>query len=241
MSLDDVARATKISHRILQHIEANRFACLPLGIVTKGYLRAYATSVGLDGEQIVREYIGQRFGAAGEKLPIARVLRVERDRSARQLGFLVGEVSAIVLAVVVYSSFVRSDGPLRPGPAGVAMRSSPPGATAVPERIHDVSPAPSGAGLKAEEEEQGGLRLEIQANGPCWVSATADDRRVLRRLLVVGDREIITAKEHVVLHVGDPGTFVYRLNGAPGRRLGPAATPVIVRITDANYETFLVG
>lgn len=41
------------------------------------------------------------------------------------------------------------------------------------------------------------------------------------------------------MRVGDPAAFVYWLNGALGRPLGPPGEPVTVRITEDNYETFL--
>ncbi len=70
------------------------------------------------------------------------------------------------------------------------------------------------------------------------MSATADDQVVLYRLLKSGDRVVATARERLVLRVGDPETFEYWLNGVPGRRLGPPGKPVTVQITEGNYETY---
>src|SRR6266699_1240769 len=56
LSLDDIARATKISHSVLRALEANSFEEVPGGLFTRGYLRAYAAEVGLNPEIIVEAY-----------------------------------------------------------------------------------------------------------------------------------------------------------------------------------------
>src|SRR5438876_624659 len=50
---------TKISPRSLRAIERNEFDRLPGGVFTRGFLRAYAREVGLDPEEIVRQYVAE--------------------------------------------------------------------------------------------------------------------------------------------------------------------------------------
>ena len=94
--------------------------------------------------------------------------------------------------------------------------------------------------LPATARDATGLHLEIRPTGSCWVSATADGQLVLHRLLQSGENVTIKARDELVLRVGDPRTFVYRLNGSPGRRLGRAPQPVTVHVTEDTYETFLI-
>src|SRR6201989_3190588 len=56
LSLDDIAHTTKISPTVLRSLENNAFAKVPGGLFTRGYLRAYASNVGLDPEPIVAAY-----------------------------------------------------------------------------------------------------------------------------------------------------------------------------------------
>ena len=58
ISLDDVSNVTKISARMLQAIENERFDQLPGGVFNKGFIRAYARHVGLNDEEAVNEYLG---------------------------------------------------------------------------------------------------------------------------------------------------------------------------------------
>jgi cytoskeletal protein RodZ len=55
-SIEEISRATKISPSVLRAIESNEFESVPGGLFTRGFLRAFAREVGLDGEEIVRRY-----------------------------------------------------------------------------------------------------------------------------------------------------------------------------------------
>ncbi len=57
ISLDDVSNVTKISSRMLQAIEDERFEQLPGGVFNKGFIRAYARHVGLNDEEAINEYL----------------------------------------------------------------------------------------------------------------------------------------------------------------------------------------
>jgi len=57
LSLDDVANVTKISSRMLQAIEEERFDQLPGGVFNKGFIRAYAKHLGLNDEDAVTDYL----------------------------------------------------------------------------------------------------------------------------------------------------------------------------------------
>jgi helix-turn-helix protein len=57
ISLREVSEATKIGLRYLEALEGNRFDQLPGGLFNKGFIRAYAKFIGLDGETLVNVYL----------------------------------------------------------------------------------------------------------------------------------------------------------------------------------------
>ena len=57
ISLDDIAKSTKISKRHLRELEEERFKDLPGGIFNKGFVRAYAKHLGLNEDEMVAEYV----------------------------------------------------------------------------------------------------------------------------------------------------------------------------------------
>ena len=59
LSLDAVAASTRVQPRILSAIEQNDASVLPPRPYGRGFVRAYAQELGLDADNIVREYFGQ--------------------------------------------------------------------------------------------------------------------------------------------------------------------------------------
>lgn len=57
ISLDAVSNVTKISARMLQAIEEERFDVLPGGVFNKGFIRAYAKHLGLNDEEAITDYL----------------------------------------------------------------------------------------------------------------------------------------------------------------------------------------
>jgi transcriptional regulator with XRE-family HTH domain len=228
LSLEDVAVATKISRHTLEHIEQNRFDRLPGGIMTKGHLRTYAAHLGIGRESIVGDYLAQCFGESGETLPITP--RPPLEGEPRSGWFVLIELVVIALALALYQWDRRTASPAIEPSAPESLLAS----TAV---ASFTEPPPTQA---SPADDQGSLlRIELRPVGPCWVSATADDRLVVERLLQGGDVASVGAEQEIVLRVGDPTTCAYWLNGVPGRPLGPGGRPVTIRITADNYETFL--
>ena len=56
LSLDDVAKTTKIPARSLEQLEAGTFESLPADVFVRGFLRSYCRCVGLAAEDTVRAY-----------------------------------------------------------------------------------------------------------------------------------------------------------------------------------------
>ncbi len=60
LSLEQVAKVTKIQPRILERLEAGRFEGLPAEVFVRGFVRSFARCVGLDEDEALR-----RYGACG--------------------------------------------------------------------------------------------------------------------------------------------------------------------------------
>ena len=237
LTLRQIADSTKLSSSTLRYMERNAFDRLPGGIFTKGYLRAYAAEVGLDPEEMVDSYLTQ-FPEARltEALPIVPSAPIKAVSTGRH--FLTAVV-VIVVALVAYGSLRNSSE--SPIASSVEPASAPVSIELLETGIVALGAAPA---IRRDEEglrNEGGLYLEIQPSGACWVSAVADGRLVVYRLLQRGERVTVIAHDELVLRVGDPEVFAYVLNGVSGRPLGEAGKPVTVRIDENNYQTFLAA
>jgi len=56
VELSEVEAATRIRHRYLRAIEHEEWDVLPGGVYTRGFIRTYASFLGLDGDRLVSDY-----------------------------------------------------------------------------------------------------------------------------------------------------------------------------------------
>jgi Helix-turn-helix domain len=90
-----VELATKIRAKYVRALEDEQFDILPAETYVRGFLRAYADFLGLDGQLYVDEY-ESRF-AAGEFEDVPESRRARRQQRQRELSF---ERRAVLLALV---------------------------------------------------------------------------------------------------------------------------------------------
>lgn len=253
LSLNELARRTKISVTTLQAIERNDATELPRGIFMRGFLRAYAREVGCDPEEIVGRYLNQfddqdaegyaaldesahvKVRCAPGQLHSAGLDAMDRRSSRSQV---IGTIATLLFGGILYFSLGRDVHPTPPSfDAGtVNTPQSPPAA----EAAIPIEVGTSGAlgGPKAIDTSNG-LRLDIQTRGLCWLGGTADGQQVIYRLLNAGERIQLEAHEDIVLRVGDAANFEFTVNGAAARPVGTAGQAVTIHLTRQNYQQFL--
>jgi hypothetical protein len=229
MTLAEIAGSTKIPLRMLEAIERNDLGRLPSGIFTRAHLRAFAVEVGLDPNDLLQELVDR---AALERRPF--ILEHDID-SQRVPGWLqVTAICALAAALLLY-------GPLRssrePAPQPLPSAALP----ALPPSTPELWRAADSARDDESDPHLPVVRLRIQPDAWCWVSATVDGRLSIYRLMRPDELAWLTAEREIVLRVGDPGAFHYWVNDEPGRPLGPRGRAVTVTITDRNQSTFLAG
>lgn len=233
LTLEAISQSTKVPVTALDHIEHNRFDRLPGTIFTKGYLRAFARSVDLDGEPLVQEY---NLQSAPPPVP-SRQARSAAPRQDHRTGWAF--TALIASAAVAY--FVVTSGRWLTSPP--ASASSAPAPAEMPSPVGTsggaaAAPAPAPA-APAERSVTWPLQIEMAVTGNCWVSATVDGQSAVYRLVKSGERITVTANNEVVLRVGDPTVFAYRLDGVPGRPFGKPGAPATVRINRETYRGLL--
>lgn len=235
LTLRDIANTTKISTAALNAIEHNDFARLPGGVFSRAYVRAFAAEVGLDADELTREYRA-RFETelpAGP-LPPHKADWYDRFRPLYRLAAVLVIVGGILIgsAVILKRGQVPHESPderwtVNAVDADVPEDTAP---TDEPDATEEVAFAKAAV----TETSAQSLRLEIRLKGPCWVSAVANGERVVYRLMQPGERTLVEARSAITLRVGDAGTVAYSINGVTGRPLGRNGEVVTVRITNDN-------
>jgi cytoskeleton protein RodZ len=268
LSLLQLSDLTKIHPSALKAIEDNDRSRLPGGIFTRGFLQAYAREVGLDPAYVVREYAVETdhppvsettLANRGEATNLLRrelsegtgkPLTYRSDHSGLMLAIAAG---AVLLLTTYYvsdrSGSPRSTAHVQTERAGTEL--TPQHTTSASGRLEagtsglSETTAPgtawSGATEVPSRESAGAVvHVEFEARDrSCWVSATADGARVVYRLMQPGERQVIDARDVLVLRVGDPSAFAFSINGAAGASLGVPAVPVTIRIRPGHSVEFV--
>lgn len=173
ISLDDVARQTRIPIRHLEHIEREDWSSLPAITYSVGFARSYANAVGLDGAAIgaeVRERLGGTRSAGAATTPF-----YEPADPARVPPRSIAIVAAI-LAVLLVGGYLlwRSNAVPSESAADIAAAGSDaPVVQGQPVAAPQPAPQPSATGpvvLTAAEDVW--LRIDQDGGGPALFMGT---------------------------------------------------------------------
>ncbi|HVC20682.1 MAG TPA: helix-turn-helix domain-containing protein [Vicinamibacterales bacterium] len=238
ISLRRIAGVTRISLPALEALERNDISRLPGGIFSRAFVRAYATEVGLDPEQTVRDFIAsfpQESVLAGHPVKHEQEERQVREKQKRRFGRLarlagLGLPALLLAGYLAVSGFRASTGVDASvvADAGGGVRSAV-GTSAVVDH-------PATASARSDL-----LQVAIAARSACWVSATVDGHRSIQRLLEPGEHAVLQVRDQVVLTAGDAAALELTINGEAARALGGRGQVVTVRIDPGNYRTFLAA
>jgi len=246
-SLEQLSNRTRIAVSKLAAMEANSFDRLPDGFYRRAFLRAYAREVGLDTERVVDAYRAQVADRNEPATPDVASTR-RHPTSQKRLDRLTPGIQVLLLAIfgtaaAISLTYVTG----RHTPSSIAISSQPAPAT---EKPHDGEQPIVGTGgtsaTTASTATQAAighvpLEVEVQAEGPCWLGATADGERIVYRVLNKGERVTLQAHDELVLRIGDAGAFRFTINGIPGRRLGDSGDDLTLRLTPSNFRSYQSG
>lgn len=126
LALSDVEAAIKIRARYLQAMEDEEWDALPAGSYSRGFIRTYATHLGLDGERLAGEYKPAPEPSVSSGTAPRRASR--RAQSAAVVLALAASAVAIGLA-----TGGGNDGPAGPGGGGTTS-GPPPAASGSPSQ-----------------------------------------------------------------------------------------------------------
>jgi cytoskeleton protein RodZ len=241
VSLEEISLTTKIGSRFLQALETNRFDQLPGGIFNKGFVRAYAKSVGMDENEAVAEYL-EAIGVVPESstLPVAPAeIRVEAETAiSRQLpwGTLALVLLVVALALALWG-FRRRESEASSSPIiqvadqkGIVPTPLP-GSSPMQPRANPVS-APSPSSPKNEPKAStpapfpddyktattpapasAPINLKIKAREDSWISVTVDGEVATRNTMITGSEKSVRADHDIMIKAGNVGALDFELNG----------------------------
>jgi cytoskeleton protein RodZ len=191
-SLDAVARGTLVRMDFLELIEEDRLEDLPSGAYARGFIRAYATYLGLDPKPFITSY-EKRCGQPAPELSrvVRRGVRVPPAAQKRAVKIAITSASFLIILLVMLGVFRSGDEPTSvPSVTTAANRSR---ATTAPVTTDAV------------------VRLEV--TDETWVEVTADGQPVFAQTMHKGEFKSFKGKSEVVLFIARAGAAQITANG----------------------------
>jgi cytoskeletal protein RodZ len=216
LTIAQVSQQTCIRETIIRGIERGDFSACGGDFYARGHIRSIARVVGLDPEELVREY--DAIHGAPHAITAADVfepstpIRLKERRSANW-----SVVMILVLAAVLgYGVFrlVDHGSPSRP----LAASDTHPKASKSP--ASSPSPAPAATHHRR-------LTIRLTATQECWVEFTRPNGQLLFQSYVLsGSTRTWHFKHAVSMQIGNPGGIVLTVNGKNYGHPGAIGQPV---------------
>jgi cytoskeletal protein RodZ len=238
LSLQDVARETKISERMLAAMEAGKFDQLPGAVFAKNFVRQYAGLLDIDAAPLLESL--PRVDVASSPMPVPRQAAIRESRWDPRWNSALASIAWTVLAgsaaVAAYIHFTRGSPPRLVAVKTQeqrAPRPSQPQAAAPTEPLSSPPPATPAPSQKTSTPENGlkPVRVEITARDEAWIQITADDKNVFTGILKPSESKVFDADKAIRLLAGNAGGIEVTLNGRKLDALGPAGQVRTVRLT----------
>src|SRR6187200_2008939 len=122
MSVEELARATRIPVTSIERIEADHFDDLPGEVFVRGFLKAYARAVSLSVDEVLARYTASRRVAWVTPLPISAPARPARGR---RFGVAIAFVLLLILFTLALSIVLKPRGDDMPQELSSAPRALP--------------------------------------------------------------------------------------------------------------------
>lgn len=255
LTLEEASETTKIGISHLKALENDEIGQFANQAYLKGFLRIYATYLGLNSDDVARMY-NKLFGVKNEKtepVPIS----AQRQQSRRLIPLKKFLFPAFLLLLILITATFFKQPPERPlhqpdpAPAPIAVAVIPlstvqnvqssarvnntklnNNATSKrPEQPLEAQPESEKiAPLKQPADATSGFILKIKVTQNGTLTVNVDGSGAQQYELTVGDAIEWKAEKKVALELSNAGGVDVELNGKPYKSLGPMGVPAYVEL-----------
>jgi cytoskeleton protein RodZ len=160
VDLPTVEAATRIRVRFLLAIENEEWDVLPEGVYTRGFIRTYASYLGLDGERLAEDFRHEvEGGSAGERGPAAEPVPATSPPALGRGGLRLPRTGWIAVVAVLAVAAL----------AVIALPSGGGGGGARRAPKHGVGSAKYRQAQRQAQLRRSGISLRLSANAEVWV------------------------------------------------------------------------
>ncbi len=243
--LKELAKKTKVREHFLKAIEEDKFELLPSPVYIKGFLSAYAKSIGLDPHEILLRYERSLKGEPiiapevkperiRERKPEEKQKRKPKGKPAREplKKFMSSRkqiwiISGVIVISALISYFIH---PYLAGPP----EEPPPNMQETPESLPFIPNTQTREISPAIEEKP--FSLEIKAVEGTWIKIKINDQPSAEVLFKPGEEASYQATDRIELLIGNAGGLDMVFNGRVIQRFGRSGEVVALVFTPQGVE-----
>jgi cytoskeletal protein RodZ len=236
MDLDEISAQTLIPTRLLTAIEEGQIQELPELIYTRGMIRRFANTLGLDGAKLVA-------GLGASQTPQKNLVQSNKGSSDGGLKPIHLYLLYIVVIVAAGSglSYMINQSALTLG--GNSVTDPSPSSSEVPGR---GSPAPGTTTLSsprtpasqavAPKASSAPLRIDLSVKQDAWIEIIVDGKKSYAGTLTAGTNRTVTGQKKLVIRSGNAGGVLLAVNKKPAQVMGQLGAIKEVVIEPENTD-----
>jgi cytoskeletal protein RodZ len=247
LAFGDVEADTAIRTRYIRALEEEQFHVLPGATYTKGFLRAYAEYLGLDGQLFIDEFNSRHHDArAPQEQPIASQPR-SRPHQRRQrresnlvmivLAAIVAVSALVLLATTFPNATARYPNTTPPG-GGSSTPTTTSGDTSPTTKKKHGSPERPRLNVALVLSSSTFVRATTRSpNGPGAVTTKGTDLGqglTVDPALTGSSRVLFTARAPIFLRLGNPAAVTLTINGKTVSLPAKVRSNGLIRIMSAG-------
>jgi len=222
ISLREISKSIKVREQFLKAVEEDRYDLLPSPTYVKGFLAAYAKSIGLDPNEVILRYenvLKEETISYPEAPPEKKI-----HWNKRYLWLIGGGI--IIGVVVIYFLFYQPSPPsVKPVPQKTDLKETPPATSAAP-----VVKKPSVPEVKPT------ISLQLKAVERTWLTVQVDDQSVQDITLQPGEGISYRGMERIQMVVGNAGGLDIIFNEKQLERFGKSGEVYTLFFTPQEVE-----
>jgi cytoskeletal protein RodZ len=247
LAFGDVEADTAIRTRYIRALEEEQFHVLPGATYTKGFLRAYAEYLGLDGQLFLDEFNSRHHDArAPQEQPIASQPRSRphqrRQRRESNLVMIVlaaiVAVSALVLLATTFPNATARYPSTTTPTGGTSTPTTTSGDTGPTTKKEHVSPERPRVNVALVLSSSTFVRATTRSpNGPGAITSKGTDLGqglMVDPALTGSSRVLFTARAPIFLRLGNPAAVTLTINGKTVSLPAKVRSNGVIRIMSAG-------
>lgn len=249
LTLEEAEEATKIGANYLAALEGDQISQFASLAYLKGFLRIYASYLGLNPDDMIRLY-DKLYSSGGDRNEQKKEVKNGSKAPGRRIPLQKLALPAIILVLILITSAIvnrtpsppsRPDSPLSPAPqpsmtttvqqASTSARHVPPPVKAdptTPEKSRTESAASQPAPLRNSPDNTKGIIVRLKVTQGGTMSVTIDGSGSQAYDLAVGDNIEWKADRTITLELSNAGGVEAELNGKQLKSFGPTGKPAVV-------------